>query len=313
MLKSILGTPALLLVLLAGPLGAQPESTQDYIDRWASTAQEEMKLYGIPASITLAQGILESGSGKSYLAREANNHFGIKCHLDWEGKKVYRDDDKKDECFRSYRDAQKSFRDHSLFLAQRSRYKGLFAEDPKDYKAWARGLRKAGYATDRKYHKRLIDLIERYELDQYDEISPERSVAAAEEAAQKEEKSSGWGLFSSSEPAIPVEETSNRVDYVVAQEGDTFESLAIDTDKRPRDLLKYNELRYDAQLKTGQRVFIQPKRNKATRDNPYHVAEDGQSMYDISQLYGVKLRKLYKHNDMAIGTQPEIDELIHLR
>lgn len=313
MFKSLFQLPFLALALFSGALLAQPETTQDYIDRWAPTAQEEMKLYGIPASITLAQGILESGSGKSYLAREANNHFGIKCHLDWEGKKVYRDDDKKDECFRSYRDAQKSFRDHSLFLAQRSRYKDLFEEDPEDYKSWARGLRKAGYATDRKYHRRLIDLIERYELDQYDKITPERSVAAAEEAAQKEEKDRGWGLFSSPEPAVPVQETSNRVDYVVAQEGDTFESLAIDTDKRPRDLLKHNELRYDAQLKAGQRIFIQPKRNKATRDNPYHVAEAGQDMYDISQLYGVKLRKLYKHNDMAIGTQPEIDELIHLR
>ena len=303
--------------LSSGILWAQPKSTQEYIDRWAPTAQEEMKLYGIPASITLAQGILESGSGQSYLARDANNHFGIKCHRDWKGKKVYRDDDKKDECFRSYGDAQESFRDHSLFLAERSRYQELFEEDPQDYKAWAKGLRKAGYATDRSYHKRLIELVERYELDQYDTVDPERSVAAAEEAARKKEKEEddkdGWGLFSSSEPAIPVKETSNRVDYVVAQEGDTFESLAIDTDKRPRKLLKYNELRHDANLKPGQRIFIQPKRNKATRDNPYHVAKKGETMYDISQRYGVKLRKLYKHNDMAIGTQPEIDELIHLR
>ena len=132
-----------------------------------------MKLYGIPASITLAQGILESGSGRGRLARDANNHFGIKCH-DWTGPRVYHDDDKAQECFRKYNDPNQSYRDHSLFLAKRKRYANLFKHKPTDYKAWARGLKKAGYATDQKYPQKLISLIERYELYQYDIFDKKR-------------------------------------------------------------------------------------------------------------------------------------------
>ena len=139
-----------------------------YIKKYKGVAIREMKKHGIPASITLAQGILESGSGKSYLAKEANNHFGIKCHEDWKGKRIYHDDDEKNECFRSYKDPDESFRDHSEFLTTRSRYAFLFEESPTDYKAWAKGLKKAGYATNRKYPQLLIDLIEKYELHKYD-------------------------------------------------------------------------------------------------------------------------------------------------
>jgi len=140
---------------------------EDYIRDYASIAQEEMKLYKIPASITLAQGILESGAGNGELTRRANNHFGIKCH-DWNGEKVYHDDDKRGECFRKYKHAKYSYRDHSLFLSGRGRYSELFELDPDDYEGWAKGLRKAGYATDRRYPDKLIDLIERYELYKYD-------------------------------------------------------------------------------------------------------------------------------------------------
>ncbi|MCX7552028.1 glucosaminidase domain-containing protein [Xanthomarina sp. F2636L] len=145
-----------------------PNSIDDYIAIFAPIAQEEMRLYAIPASITLAQGILESASGKGRLAVEANNHFGIKCH-EWTGAKIYHDDDAAQECFRKYNDAKYSYRDHSLFLTHRSRYKGLFALDIDDYKGWAKGLRAAGYATDRKYPDKLISLIERYDLDKYDD------------------------------------------------------------------------------------------------------------------------------------------------
>ena len=142
-------------------------STTEYIAFFKAVAIHEMKLYGIPASITLAQGILESGSGRGRLARDANNHFGIKCH-DWTGPRVYHDDDRAQECFRKYNDPNQSYRDHSLFLAKRKRYANLFKHKPTDYKAWARGLKKAGYATDPKYPQKLISLIERYELYQYD-------------------------------------------------------------------------------------------------------------------------------------------------
>jgi len=140
---------------------------EDYIRDYAALAQEEMKLYKIPASITLAQGILESGAGNGDLTRRANNHFGIKCH-DWNGEKVYHDDDRRGECFRKYKHARYSYRDHSLFLSGRGRYAELFELDADDYKGWAKGLRKAGYATDRRYPDKLIDLIERYELYKFD-------------------------------------------------------------------------------------------------------------------------------------------------
>ena len=142
-------------------------STTHYIDVYKDIAMKEMQTYGIPASITLAQGILESGSGKGRLAVKANNHFGIKCH-GWEGKKIYHDDDEKQECFRKYKSAETSFRDHSLFLANRKRYSKLFDLRTSDYKNWAKELRKAGYATDRKYPQKLISLIERYKLHEYD-------------------------------------------------------------------------------------------------------------------------------------------------
>ncbi len=141
--------------------------TERYIDIYKAIAQNEMELYNIPASITLAQGILESGSGNGRLSVKANNHFGIKCH-GWTGAKIYHDDDKKGECFRKYRDAKYSFRDHSLFLKERKRYAGLFKLKQSDYKAWAKGLKAAGYATDRKYPQKLISLIERYKLYEYD-------------------------------------------------------------------------------------------------------------------------------------------------
>jgi len=142
-------------------------STTQYISVYKDIAMKEMRIYKIPASITLAQGILESGSGKGTLATKANNHFGIKCH-DWKGKKVYHDDDKRQECFRKYKSSETSFRDHSEFLAKRKRYASLFDLKINDYKAWAKGLRKAGYATDKRYPQKLISLIQRYELYQYD-------------------------------------------------------------------------------------------------------------------------------------------------
>lgn len=143
-------------------------STFDYIKRYKETAMEEMRKYKIPASITLAQGILESSSGKSNLTRKSNNHFGIKCHKGWKGKRVYHDDDKKGECFRVYKNPKKSFRDHSLFLAGRDRYSTLFKLKKGDYIRWAKGLSAAGYATDRRYPAKLIAIIEKYDLHKYD-------------------------------------------------------------------------------------------------------------------------------------------------
>lgn len=158
----------------------KPSSAENYITTYGAIAQEEMKLYGIPASITLAQGILESSSGNGRLAMEANNHFGIKCH-DWNGDRIYHDDDREQECFRKYKDARYSFRDHSLFLKQRSRYSDLFTLRIDDYRGWAKGLKAAGYATDRKYPDKLISLIERYELYKFDNVKIDETVSVVDE------------------------------------------------------------------------------------------------------------------------------------
>jgi flagellum-specific peptidoglycan hydrolase FlgJ len=144
-------------------------ATEEYIAIFSDKAQDEMRQHGIPASITLAQGILESGSGKGRLAKEGNNHFGIKCHTSWKGAKIYHDDDSKGECFRKYRNALQSFDDHSNFLVGRKRYATLFTLSKTDYKNWSKELRKAGYATDRKYPQKLISLIERYQLYRFDQ------------------------------------------------------------------------------------------------------------------------------------------------
>lgn len=287
-----------LLLLLTFGIGFAPLSgqtvTEQYILDWSETAVREMREYGIPASITLAQGILESGSGQSYLAQEANNHFGIKCHQDWNGRKVYRDDDEEGECFRAYPSADESFRDHSLFLVNRSRYAFLFEEDPDDYKAWAKGLKKAGYATNKRYDDRLIELVKRYQLQRFD-----KEIRKTQEVIERYD--------------LIVYESPNRVDYVISREGDTFESLAEATDKHPEDLLEYNELRYDTQIEAGQLIYLQPKRRRADRDFPFHQVKEGETMYQIAQKYAVRLEKLYQRNDMLVGAQPEVGQLLELR
>lgn len=192
-------------------------TVESYIREFAPIAQEEMRLYKIPASITLAQGILESGAGMGKLSREANNHFGIKCH-DWNGEKIYHDDDRNQECFRKYKYAKYSYRDHSLFLANRGRYADLFELDPYDYKGWAKGLRKAGYATDRHYPDKIIDLIERYELYRYD--SPNASRPGP----------------------VYTSVSESKLEQHVVEKGDTLYSIAKRYNTTVEDLKKTNSL-----------------------------------------------------------------------
>ena len=158
------------LFLFFSLLGFSQSKTESYISKYSSVAVDEMNKYSIPASITLAQGILESGNGESRLAVDGKNHFGIKCHSNWNGKTIVVDDDEKGECFRKYSKVAESYRDHSLFLSERGRYSFLFTYKKSDYKKWAKGLKKAGYATNPKYASLLIDLIEKYELYNYDKI-----------------------------------------------------------------------------------------------------------------------------------------------
>ena len=209
---------------------------EEYIDGYAEIAKEEMKLYNIPASITLAQGILESGAGQGELTRRANNHFGIKCH-EWQGDKVYHDDDRSQECFRKYKDSKYSYRDHSLFLSERKRYGDLFELDPDDYKGWANGLRAAGYATDRRYPAKLIDLIERYQLDRFD----------AEVLGKKSRNRS-------------VVKQNNSIGYIV-QKGDTLYSIS----KRFNitvEILKENNNLNSTNIAVGQELNVQSAPDK---------------------------------------------------
>lgn len=207
-------------------------NTEKYIDTYKEIAQNEMNLYGIPASITLAQGILESGSGNGRLSVKANNHFGIKCH-EWTGAKIYHDDDKKQECFRKYKDAKYSFRDHSLFLSERKRYSKLFDLKKEDYKGWAKGLRAAGYATDKKYPQKLISLIERYNLHEFD----------------KEVLGDVYTKYESPK-------TEQMVIYTVSK-GDTLYSISRRYNVTVKELQNINGLN-DTSLSIGQELQIKP-------------------------------------------------------
>lgn len=295
----------------------------DYINQWKDEAIFQMIEHSIPASITLAQGMLESGNGNSTLATKANNHFGIKCH-GWKGKKVYHDDDKRQECFRKYKDARDSYEDHSIFL-QQPRYKFLYNYKITDYKAWAKGLKKAGYATDPKYPKRLIRLIEENNLAQYDKMAlkmikkghkPKRS--STKTTKQKGNRPNKEGVNKDDNlPVVTIGNSrkiinsKNKIKYVFAKDGDTFESIAQDMDLMPWQIWKYNDMNKKDKLKEGQIVYIQPKRNNGSKK--WHTLKAGETLWDVSQLYGIKLKKIHKKNGIPQGTTPAVGTKISLK
>jgi len=281
-------------------------STEEYIELYKNIAIKKMKEYGIPASITLAQGILESGSGNSKLARIANNHFGIKCHKDWHGKTFYMDDDEEHECFRKYNKAEDSYRDHSLFLTQRGRYSFLFDYDIKDYKKWAHGLKKAGYATNPKYPQLLIRIIENYELAQYD------SGKAGKRKKKKE------NLVDLAEIAAPVTAdlikidttatgrqlyTNNGKKLIIAREGDNYYDIAQEFGIYSWQLYTYNDVSKKHEVRSGELVYLEKKKRKADKKFKTHIVLEGESMQMISQIYGIKLKRLYSMNNLPEGIQ----------
>jgi len=281
---------------------------EDYVKTYSDLAMQEMSRVGIPASITLAQGCLESGNGNSSLAVKGNNHFGIKCH-DWTGKKMYHDDDKKNECFRSYRSAYDSYKDHSQFLATRGRYASLFELNPHDYRGWAKGLKKAGYATANNYSTLLIKIIEENELFKYDLMVLEGGIGDyIEEDIGKTEHEPDHGYETTREVLV-----NNNIEYIVTQPGDTPEALRNEMSLYKNELYKYNNLYKGVKLEPGQIIYLQPKRRKAAPGNEIHKVEEGQTMYDISQMYGVKLKHLYRKNRMMEGEQPVVGTEIYLR
>lgn len=276
-------------------LPAQNAQYRTYINMYKDLAIEQMERYNIPASITLAQALLESGAGQSELARKSNNHFGIKCH-NWTGRKTYHDDDERDDCFRVYKSVRDSYEDHSLFLVSSTRYSSLFHLDPTDYVGWARGLKLAGYATHPEYADRLINLIESYALDRFDSDS------------------APYILAESSTPHTP--RLANGLVYVVARQGDTMKGIAEEFGISRHKLIRYNDLYRNYVPVKGDIIYLHRKNWRAKKPYTQHVVRDGESMYSISQMYGIRLRRLYQMNkDKGDITtySPRVGDVIRLR
>lgn len=293
-MKRYLITVLTIFVCLALQAQTRNKQYEDYIKKYRELAVDEMKKYHIPASITLAQGLLESGAGQSTLARKSNNHFGIKCGSDWNGKTVRHDDDARGECFRAYKHPKQSYEDHSKFLAGRPRYASLFKLKITDYKGWARGLKKAGYATNPRYADQLIDIIELYDLDKYDKKGGLK-----------------W-MKENPNPHQPY--IANDLVYIVVRSGDSWKSISKEFDISQRKLRKYNDLYKGYTLQVGDILYLEKKNKKAGKEHIVHVLRAGESMYSISQKYGIRLKNLYKLNKMdAEDPAPEVGTILRLR
>ena len=295
----------LTLLLVPAVTWTQKASREDYISTYNKLAIDEMKRSGIPASVTLAQGLLESDNGNSTLATRGNNHFGIKCH-DWKGKKIFHDDDKKNECFRKYKTVKESYVDHTDFLMGSPRYSFLFEMDHNDYKGWSKGLKKAGYATSPKYSDLLIRIIEENELYRFDG----GKVA-------KPEETDPTVIADIDEFEIAIDHRKilvrNRINYIIVKEGDTYQSITSELALMPFELAKYNEIPRDSKLNRGEELYLQPKRGKSSVEFRFHTVEEGETMYRISQMYGIKLKKLYRKNLMKEGEEPGAGTVLNLR
>ena len=294
-------------------LPAQKKNTDyvNYINKYSNLAVYNRDIYKIPASITLAQGILESRAGLSDLAKASNNHFGIKCHTDWKGDKVYWKDDGPNDCFRKYKNVMDSYEDHSKFLTQNSRYSVLFTYNIKDYAAWAKGLQTCGYATDQGYANKLIKLIEDYELYKYDSTTPLLNIVVKvleQEMEQNKKKQSN----SKTVLRRNVYKAYNLL-YIIAEEDDSFEKIADDTGFKMKNLIKYNEVQEDFPLKKGDIIYLEKKKPKADIPNFEHIVKIGDSMHSISQRYGIQMKNLYKMNKKGSDYVPTEGDILRLR
>jgi LysM repeat protein len=276
---------------------------QAYVDQYKDIAIEEMAQYRIPASITLAQGLLESAAGKSYLSRCGNNHFGIKSN-GWQGRTIRHDDDKKQEKFRAYDSVRESYQDHSKFLANRERYQRLFSLKITDYKGWAHGLKECGYATNPKYAQRLIGLIETYKLYEYDRMVPQKKKETVVKV-EKENNVSTRATF-----ALHEMRAFNQNYYVYARRGDSFQSLSKEFGVSASNLAKYNERDANEALHEGDVIYLKKKQKKADKrfKHHVHVVKAGESMYTIAQTYGMRLASLYKINHLDADAQIQVGD-----
>lgn len=294
------------LFILCSFCWAQIKNTpENYIKIYADEAVKEMNRTGIPASIKMAQGMLESSYGNSLLATKAKNHFGIKCHTGWIGEKFHKDDDEKNECFRVYDSPLQSFKDHSEFLTTRQRYAFLFELDITDYKGWAKGLKQAGYATNPKYPELIINMIEKYNLQELDkkykplssdekemEMAKRKVITKDKNVVENEDLMVGYQL--------DIQISDNFVKYIVAKEKDSYSSIAQHYNISPKRLLKYNERNANAPIVKGEKLYLQPK--KSWSKTKFHTVQQGETIYSISQKYGVKTKSIIKRNRLENDT-----------
>ncbi len=297
----------LIVLILSLPAFAQirwNQAYQQYIDQYKDIAIEQMKRYHIPASITLAQGLLESGAGRSELTRNSNNHFGIKCNNGWTGPRTYHDDDRRNDCFRVYDSAYESYEDHSKFLVVNQRYRSLFQLKTTDYRGWARGLKAAGYATNPVYADKLIEIIQLYKLYQYDNAKAYDHFMAQR---AKDKEVDGVGLHT-----IKI---FNKNYYIIARRGDTFKSIGREVGISYRKIAKYNERHRNDLLEEGEVIWLKKKQRKAPKDykGRLHYVRAGESMYSIAQQYGIRLKSLYKMNHLLPDYQIRVGYGLRLR
>ena len=285
-------------------------SREEYIAMYAELAVSEMIRSGIPASITLAQACLESGNGNSLLSVKSNNHFGIKCKSSWRGKKVYHDDDARNECFRHYNSVLESFIDHTDFLMNNTRYGELFNLKLTDYKGWARGLKKAGYATNPHYANELIKIIEDHKLYLYDEGLSKQQIARVTESRIHKPVDSR-NLINPYQTRKVV--LRNGLKSIVVNKGDTFERIAQEFDMKEWEIYSYNDYDKGQKPHENEILYIERKRNKADKNHTTHRMEADDTMHFISQRYGIKLKRLYRYNRLKSGEKPEVGSLIYLR
>lgn len=276
---------------------------QQYINQYKDIAIQQMQRWGIPASITLAQGLFESGAGQSRLAVKGNNHFGIKCN-GWDGRKIYQDDDTDGECFRAYESVYQSYEDHSRFLANGKRYASLFNYETTDYRAWAKGLKAAGYATNPQYANKLIELIQLYKLYQYDNAKGYDKFMIDHTKSNQ--------LNSVSLHPIKI---FNKNYYLIARKGDTFESIGKEIGVSYKKIAKYNERDKRDQIEAGEVIWLKKKQKKAPKDykGRLHYVRNGESMYSIAQKYGIRVKSLYKLNGLNPEHEIRVGEGLKLR
>ena len=306
-----------ILFISTGIVHSQAKYTpKNYVDLYKDIAVTEMEKYGIPASIKLGQGILESSAGNSILAKTANNHFGIKCKKEWTGETFYQDDDEKNECFRKYKDVLSSYEDHSKFLKNSARYASLFELSKDDYKGWATGLKAAGYATNPQYAQLLIKTIEENELYVYDKLNTNSAIIKKEtkvitKSNKNKSDKSEFSDFEISKKTGRKIELNNNVKFVLAKKGDSYLTITQELDLMHWQLKKYNDLEENHEFREGEIVYIQPKRRKAMQES-YRLGEN-ENLKDVSQKFAIKLNRLYVLNNLEKGAISAPGTILKLR